>query len=98
MRELFQQWFGSRPPIPGVEDWGECVEGELELFFELRMPAPRAYKCWLSLNVGSRQFIPYVLAAASSRDQHAFRTDLEGATKVDALLLNTSSGFAVVFE
>jgi len=64
----------------------------LSLFFEANLPSPRSYKEWLSENIAKSQFIPYVLASAHNK------RNLEGATNVDAILLNPGNGFAVIVE
>jgi hypothetical protein len=89
---LFRRAYGESPQIEGVLDWKECLSGELHLFFETSLPSPRVYKEWLSENLTRRQFIPYIL------DSSYQKRNLEGATSVDALLLNAGSGFAIIIE
>lgn len=89
---LFKRAYGDSPPIEGIHDWKDCLSGELHLFFEPSLPSPRAYKEWLSENLAWRQFIPYILDSAYQK------RNLEGATSVDALLLNAGSGFAIIIE
>lgn len=89
---LFRCAYGDFPPMEGVGDWGECLQGKLHLFFEPSLPSPRSYKRWLVANLARRQFIPYVLDSAYQKQ------NLEGATNTDALLLNSESGFAVIIE
>ena len=89
---LFGRAYGESTPIEGVQDWKECLSGDLHLFFEPSLPSPRVYKEWLSENLSKRQFIPYILDSAYQK------RNLEGATSVDALLLNAGSGFAIIVE
>jgi hypothetical protein len=90
--KLLKLAYGDHPPVEGIECWEECCSGDLALFFETQFPSPHSYKVWLSKNLITRQFIPYILDSA--RD----KPNLEGPTHVDALLLNSQNGFAVVFE
>jgi hypothetical protein len=89
---LFTRAYGESPPIEGMGSWTECFSGDLRLFFEPSLPSPRLYKEWLSENLTRRQFVPYVLDSACQK------RNLEGATSVDALLLNSANGFAVLIE
>jgi len=89
---LFKDAYGDGPPIRRIDRWEECFVGELHLFFEAKLPSPKLYKKWLLENLVQRQFIPHVLDSA-----HNKRT-LEGPTNVDALLLNSENGFAVITE
>ena len=90
--ELFKNAHGDAPPIRGLNSWNECFAGELHLFFEPNLPSPDSYKKWLRKNLNKRQFIPYVLDSAKGK------VNLEGATNVDAILLNSENGFAVIIE
>ncbi|MCF7939847.1 MAG: hypothetical protein K9L68_14740 [Spirochaetales bacterium] len=86
--------FGTNPPFSGFSSWGECMEGELRLYFEACLSSAKSYVHWLHENLEMRQKIPYVLDAAA-RDNA--RT-LEGATHVDAMFINGSNGFAWLIE
>lgn len=92
LTELFRDGYGNSPPIRGLNSWKECFEGDLHLFFEPNLPSPKPYKEWLRDNLAKRQFIPYILDSAKDK------VNLEGATNVDALLLNSKNGFAVIIE
>lgn len=92
LAELFRDGYGKSPPIRGLNSWKECFEGDLHLFFEPNLSSPKPYKEWLRDNLAKRQFIPYVLDSAEDK------VNLEGATNVDALLLNSKNGFAVIIE
>lgn len=90
--KLFTMAYGDIPPIKGIASWGDCFSGYLYLFFEPNLPSPKLYKKWLKDNLTKRQFIPYVLDSAYGK------ANLEGATNVDAILLNSKNGFAVLIE
>jgi hypothetical protein len=92
LTNLFKKAYGDIPPINGIDTWEDCVEGELHLFFEANLPSPQQYKKWLRTNLGRQQFIPYIL------DSDDGRKNLEGATNVDAILLNSEREFAVIIE
>ena len=92
LTKLFRKSYGGRPPIRGLNSWDECFGKELHLFFEPNLPSPSSYKEWLLKNLNKRQFIPYVLDSAVGK------VNLEGATNVDAILLNSKNGFAVIIE
>ncbi|MDY6990966.1 MAG: hypothetical protein SWQ30_23230 [Thermodesulfobacteriota bacterium] len=89
---LLKKAYGDVPPITDIADWEECVDGELHLFFEPNLPSPQEYKQWLRTNLARQQFIPYILNSDNGRK------NLEGATNVDAMLLNSERGFAVIIE
>ncbi len=94
LTRLMTNCFGSQPPVKSLRTWEECFEGDLRLYFEAHLPSPASYKQWLRANLRQRNLIPYVLRAGS----RAGNRDFEGATHVDALLLNASNGFALVVE
>jgi len=89
---LFRAAYGNESPVEGTNSWQDCFEGKLYLFFEANLPSPHLYKEWLLNNIAKRQFIPYVLDSAHNKK------NLEGATNVDALLLNPRNGFAAITE
>lgn len=78
--ELLKIAYGPKPPIKGFETWEECVEGELHLFFEVKLPSPKCYKSYLKQEYESiinktlyeqiksngsiPQIIPYILDSA----------------------------------
>jgi len=94
LTRLMTDCFGSQPPVATLRSWEECFEGDLRLYFEAHLPSPVSYKRWLRENLRQRNLIPYVLRAAT----RAGNRDFEGATHVDALLLNASNGFALLVE
>jgi hypothetical protein len=63
------------------------------LYFEVSLPSPPSYQRHLAQQLDERVIVPYLREAARRRG-----TRLEGATKVDALLLAPDTGFAVLFE
>ncbi len=75
-----------------------CLTGTLHLYFEHQLPSPAAYKSWLGEHLFERSLVPYVRDAAYRRNSSKKRTGLEGPTHVDAVLINESNGFAVLFE
>ncbi len=94
LSQLLNSAYGAQPPLEGINSWQDCLEGDLKLFFEARIPSPLSYVNWLRNHLPQRQLIPYVLDAA--RRDNA-RT-LEGPTHTDAMFLNTSNGFAWIIE
>ena len=64
----------------------------LHLFFETNLPSSKSYKEWLRQDLTSHQFIPYILESAEDK------INLEGATNVDAIILNPQNGFATIIE
>ena len=96
---LLSTCYGETPPV-GLSTWKEC-HGEhdhLEIYFEANLPSPPSYKKWLRTNLEARNIIPYVKDATWLPGVDATRAHLEGPTHVDALLLNKTNGFAVLFE
>ncbi len=91
LTNLFRKAYGNIPPFE--ISWEECFDTEeLTLFFETSLPSPDSYKKnWLKNNLSKRQFIPYILYSAVDKN-------LEGATKVDTILLNPKNGFVVIIE
>ncbi len=91
---LLVEAFGESPPFDGLRTWKACVSGELRLVLEAALPSPETYVSWLRDNLGSRHLIPYVLDAAK---RESLRT-LEGATHVDAIIVNVDNGFSILVE
>lgn len=93
-RRLLIAGLGETPPVGDGGSWDELLAGdELELYFEVGLRSPRAYRTWLSENLGSRHPLAEQRAVSATRGQ-----SLEGRTHLDALLLAPSTGFAVHFE
>jgi hypothetical protein len=95
LQKLFTDAYGASPPLAGLNSWRECLEGDLVLFFETSLPSPPSYKSWLQKHLNERQLIPHIIASAYSKYSI---NRLEGPTHLDAILINTSNGFAVVVE
>jgi hypothetical protein len=73
--------------------WGDLLQPDLEVFFEVGLPSPVAYRRWLSAHLEDRQALRTQRLVATSRGEA-----LEGRTHLDALLICPSSGFAVHIE
>jgi hypothetical protein len=97
LQKILKLAFGEKPPLDDISSWEDCLNGELKLFFEARIPSPIEYRNWLKENVSSRNFIPYIIDKTKNKKDE-YRSDLESATNVDALLLNSTNGFAVFIE
>jgi hypothetical protein len=91
---LLTQAFGSRPPLAAFDDWESCLTGELRLALEASLPSPPSYCSWLRESGSSCHFIPYVERAR----KRSIEGNLEGATSVDALIVNVDNGFALLIE
>jgi len=97
LQKLLMLAFGEKPPLDNFDNWANCLNGELRLFFEPNIPSPKGYQVWLKNNVTNRNFIPYIVEHAQNK-KNEFRLDLEGPTNVDALLLNITNGFSIFIE
>lgn len=95
--ELLKKAYGDKPPFEDCKSWNDCIDGELFLFFEANLPSPESYKNWLREHLMERHFIPYILDSAIN-DRGEIKTNLEGPTNVDAILINKNNGFAVIVE
>jgi hypothetical protein len=87
---------GDTPPMNGFPTWKDALgdPAKLRLFFEVNLPSPPSYKEKLHDRVQERVLVPWILEEATKKPNKA----LEGATKVDAMLLSEETGFAVAFE
>ncbi len=94
LSQILAKTYGSSPPIPGLSTWAECLVGDLQLYYEICLPSPPSYLKWLRSNLDRRQMIPYVLDASARENLRV----LEGATHVDAMILNVTNGFAWLIE
>ncbi len=94
--DLLTSAFETTPRLDGVSTWADALaedeDNPLELFFEVNLPAPRSYMQWLKDHLDERTLPPWIRAKAARTSQ------LEGATKADAMLIAPKTGFAVVFE
>ena len=97
LQELLTLAYGEVPPLAKFSSWDDCLKGQLHLFFEPNLPSPKVYLEWLKNNAVVQNFIPYILEKTRNK-KGDYRSDLEGPTNVDALLLNSSNGFAVIIE
>jgi hypothetical protein len=94
LARLLDRTFGEgAPSAAGFSTWAEALAGELRLYFEVNVPSPPAYRQWLKEHLNERVLVRYQREAAG-RVGHR----LEGATKLDAVLLYETTGVAVVFE
>jgi hypothetical protein len=92
----------AKPPEELGGTWENCIgeADDIRLYFEFTLPSPPQYLAELSDNrfLFSRQVVPYVRYAAHDRGTRRVRNDLEGMTRVDALLWNPKTRFFVLFE
>lgn len=92
--EVLERCHGLQLPIGGLSTWEDALRGPLELYFEVSLPSPPAYRKSLAGHLDQHMLaIPNLLAAAAAGGER-----LEGATKVDAVLIAPETGFAVLFE
>lgn len=94
LTSLLTAALGATPPkMSGLDSWAEALgdPDELQLYFEVSLPAPPTYKRWLGKHQEGYNLLPYLLARAAGKG-------LEGATKVDAMLVAPATGFAVALE
>jgi hypothetical protein len=92
--ELLTRCEGLQLPIGRFSTWEEALGEDQELYFEANLPSPPRYRQYLQEHPNERTLaIPNLRQAAKTRGGR-----LEGATKVDALLISPDTGFAVLFE
>ena len=98
LTEMLRQCLGEVPPIVGLATWEEALGDpqELKLYFEVSLPTPPEYREYLAGRLDQRVLVPNVLDSATKTEK-AGRA-LEGATKVDAVLIAPKTKFAVLFE
>jgi hypothetical protein len=91
---LLSRCEGLQLPIGRFSTWKEALGEHQELYFEANLPSPPRYRHYLQEHSNERTLaIPNLREAARTRGGR-----LEGATKVDALLIAPDTGFAVLFE
>ena len=81
-----------RPP-EAFGSWQAAFAGGLHLYFETNLPSPPSYRSWLQGHLRKRVLVPYLHEAASRAGSR-----VEGATKLDAMLVAPRTGVAVAFE
>jgi hypothetical protein len=89
---LLRRCLGESPPFAGVASWEDGFGPGTALYLEVSLPSPHSYQHWLRTNLTERQLIPYVRAAAKRQPR------LEGPTHVDAVMIDGSTGCAILFE
>jgi len=92
--ELLGRCFGAVPPVGGFATWSDAIGENPALLLEAPLPSPHSYSYWLRDHLRERQLIPYVIDAVPENRE----AKLEGFTHADAIVVNQSNGFAVVFE
>jgi hypothetical protein len=93
LASLLTYALGPTPPIPEFNTWADALGEEQHVFFEANLPSPEKYRAWLGQHLDERVLIPHIRERAASAKKR-----LEGATKVDAILVVPDTGFAVLFE
>ncbi len=83
---------------PADTAWHELLGECPDLCFEVSLSAPAEYRRRLRDEVDHRQPVAYARNAARKPASDEIRANLEGATHLDALVLNPSNGVNVVFE
>ena len=96
IEEMLKKAYGKKPPLSDINDWSECLDGELKLYFEPNLPSPERYLKYMENEIEKVNLIPYVLEKAKKNGK--YRTNLEGPTNVDAIIINPSNGFSVIIE
>jgi hypothetical protein len=91
----FSQLLESAGLGPPAEhgSWMDALHGDLQLAFEVGLSSPRTYREYLHSRLDERTPIPYAREAAEKAGLR-----LEGATQVDAVLVNASNGVGILFE
>lgn len=95
---LLRGCLNSALPMDGLDTWEQALGNadELRLFFEVSLPTTPEYRQERAQHLEKRVLIKHVLDSA--RKAADSRQALEGATKVDAVLIAPGTGFAVLFE
>jgi hypothetical protein len=98
--KILVKGFGKNPPLKDFKSWNQALSSpeDLVLIIEANVPSPIEYKEYLSQDLKSRQFIPYVLEAAEEKNGESYRKNLEKHTNVDAMIINVENGFNIFFE
>lgn len=98
LAEMLRRCLGAVPPVERLATWEQALGDpqQLNLYFEVSLPTPKGYRKYLVDRLPQRVLVPYVLESATRTV--AAGGALEGATKVDAVLIAPTTGFAVLFE
>ncbi len=98
LAEMLRRCVGEVPPVEGLATWEQALGDpqQLNLYFEVSLPTPKGCRKYLVDRLPERVLVPYMLESATRTA--AAGGALEGATKVDAVLIAPSTGFAVLFE
>lgn len=94
LTSLLTDALGVTPPgMPDLSTWADALGDpeKLQLYFEVNLPAPARYRAWFADHQEGFNLLPHLLEKAAGQG-------LEGATKVDAVLIAPGTGFAVAFE
>lgn len=96
--DILRNSFGEAPPLEAFTTWEQCL-GERKdqvLRFEVAVSSPLVYRQALRSRFYSggatAHLVPYIVDAGKGR------TAYEGATTVDAVFVNRTTGFGVMFE
>lgn len=92
---VLRRCLGDTPP-DSLPSWEAALGQEQFLYFEANLPSPAGYSGELGQDLDGHVLVPYLREAAELNIQRGKK--LEGATKVDALLIAPETGFAVLFE
>jgi hypothetical protein len=98
LAQMLARCLSDGPPAAGAATWEHALgdPAELRLYFEVSLPTPVGYRKHLAACLPQRVLVPHVLQSAAKAA--AAGRALEGATKVDAVLIAPGTGFAVLFE
>ena len=90
---LLRRCFGETPSFAGASTWEEALGSDPRLYFEVNLPSPHAYREDLVGHLNERVLIPHLIQSAKATKG----ARLEGATKVDAMLVS-DTGLTALFE
>lgn len=87
--------YGAQPPVGG--SWEELLDGTIHLYFEALLPSPQGYKRWLADRIDTHP-VRYIRDAARRPASDGIRSNLEGPTHVDAIVVVPETGFGLIVE
>ena len=93
--KMLRRCLGATPP-DSLPSWEAALGQKQLLYFEASLSSPPDYSDHLGRDLDEHILVPYLREAADQRIQSGKK--LEGATKVDALLIAPDTGFTVLFE